>query len=271
MAVKEKRAKRYRSSCPAALQERLQRAATQRLYLVQQSEIPTDDTEDVASVVDFTVLGSTGNVYTVSLGLVPSCTCPDFYKRQDLCKHIMFVLLKVVGLDFRTNPLAYQKAYVVSELKQLFAILRSRRVGGTVLANARVRAAVLGAGGTAAHASLDNDSSSGVVQRRSLANDDSDCPICFDDLTGEPDSRLAFCRGTCGANFHAECIRHWLGASVRKSCPHCRQPWLGEGAAKEGNSNSEGYANFGGLQGQSPVRDTSTYRSYSPYYKRQRR
>jgi len=256
---KEKRAKRYRSSCPNSLQERLERAKSQRLYLVQQSEIP-ESAQD-GRTVDFTVLGSTGNLYTVTLGLVPSCNCPDHQKRQDLCKHMLFVALKVIGLDI-SDPLSYQKAYITSELDELFQKLRTRRVGGTVLANERVRAAV--AGGT----SPPEES----TKRRTLEAGDSDCPICFDDLSSCPETQLTFCRTSCGFNFHADCIRRWLSTGQNRGCPNCRQPWQHAAAAgaspAAANRSPEGYANYGDLQGQSSVRDTSTY--YSPSYKRRR-
>jgi hypothetical protein len=265
----EKRAKLYRKTCPIALQERLERAATQRLYLIQQSEIPLMYQEGDKGV-EFTVLGSTGNVYTVVLGLVPSCTCPDYCRRQDMCKHIMFVLLKVIGLDV-SNPLAYQKAYISSELNELYTILRTRRVGGTIMANDQVRAAVAaGAAAPSQNTALVDPSSSvesSSVPRRSLL-EDSDCPICFDDLTKEPESKVTFCRGTCGANFHEACIRRWLSAMTlsKPSCPHCRQEWVDENGTTGGRKKSipadTTYTNLGSLQGLSSVRDASTYSSY---------
>jgi len=159
----------------------------------------------------------------------------------------------------------YQKAYLTSELEELFEKLRSRRVGGTVLANERVRAAVAGK-------AVPSEDSSTTTNRRSLQDGDADCPICFDDLTSVPNHQLTYCRAACGANFHADCIRRWLEASRHNSCPNCRSPWQPHGtttAAAAAATSLEGYANYGALQGQSAERDTSTY--YSPsnnYYKR---
>ncbi|TVU07836.1 hypothetical protein EJB05_41206, partial [Eragrostis curvula] len=45
---------------------------------------------------EFFVLGATGNVYTVTLSTTPACTCPD---TAVPCKHILFVLLRVLGLS----------------------------------------------------------------------------------------------------------------------------------------------------------------------------
>ena len=227
---------------------------------MQQSSVPECASED--SSVDFTVLGSTGNVYTVTLGHVPSCNCPDHRKRQDLCKHILFVSLKVIGLS-SSDPLSYQKAYVTSELETLFEKLRHRRVGGTVLANEQVRAAVTGEPmPTETDSDHHDDDPTSHARRRSLDDGDADCPICYDTLQDCPASQLTFCRSTCGANFHADCIQKWLSQGRNKGCPTCRQPWQHAAtSAAAAVRIREGYVNYGALQGQSADRDTSTYHS----------
>jgi hypothetical protein len=268
----EKRAKNYRSKCPDKLQERILRAATQRLYLVRRDEVNVDpdaNNDDGECKCNFVVLGSTGNVYTVTLQDVPHCTCPDFVRKQDLCKHVLFVYLKVVGLPV-SNPLVYQKALLRTELREIFSILSQRRVGGTVasvLANDRVREsyARLENGGTALEEG-DLADNAGGVKRRALDEGESDCPICFDPMSGGADT--TFCRAMCGNNFHAECIRIWLREQRDKTCPNCRQPWDdGKATAsqhQQSPTSPEGYVNLGTIQGQPIRRDTSTYRS-SPY------
>jgi hypothetical protein len=261
----EKRARRYRSTCPDKLQERILRAATQRLYLVRRDEMDPDSATECKKC-NFVVLGSTGNVYTVTLQDVPHCTCPDFAKKNDLCKHILFVFLKVVGLPV-TNPLVYQRALLTNELREIFSILAQRRVGGTsVLANDRVREsyARLEGGETLEEEDVG-------VKRRALDEGDCDCPICFDPMSGGADT--TFCRAMCGNNFHAECIRIWLREQRDKTCPNCRQPWDDGKASQHQHpgtpTSPEGYVNLGTIQGQSSTRDTSTYHS-SPTYKRRR-
>ena len=64
------------------------RARTQRLYMIS-AEIESDYCRKYA------VLGSTGNVYTVTISQLPDCTCPDCGK-GNTCKHILFVMLKVL-------------------------------------------------------------------------------------------------------------------------------------------------------------------------------
>ena len=181
----EKRPFRYRTVCPAKLQDRLLRANTQRMYLIQQTmrsvqndtdTIPNgteNDTSDQQQKkeMDFTVLGSTGNVYTVTLRRVPCCTCPDFLRTKDLCKHIIFILLKVIGLA-PDNPLAFQKGYTSGEIIELLTLLHQRRVGGgRYLANEQVLSnysrVMAGEGGAiSSHKILPEDTNVKAVQRR---------------------------------------------------------------------------------------------------------
>ena len=71
--------------------DRLYRALGQRMYLIDQTEKST--TNDLRR--EYTVLGSTGNVYKVEIGKIVSCNCPD---QQLPCKHIIFVMLRCMHL-----------------------------------------------------------------------------------------------------------------------------------------------------------------------------
>jgi len=258
----EKRVKRYRSKPTIGILQRIDRAKTQRLYLVERSDVIHNESLSC----EFVILGSTGNVYTVQICQIPSCTCPD-HAKGNLCKHILFVLLKVVGLDSR-SPLIYQAALLKSELQEVFSLLSSRRVGGSVMANEKVKKsyASLKSGGDGDDDGDDAMDDDLKVKRKSLEAD-SDCPICFDPLVMDGQSnicKLAFCRATCGTNFHADCIKKWLKQLGRNAtCPNCRQPWEEETTKTE----QEEYTNLGSLQGLSKRRDYSTY---SSFYKRRR-
>lgn len=70
------------------MKTRLSRAFVHHIYLIPQEDSCTSLTER-----NYTVLGHSGNVYTVHIGQVPSCSCPDAYS---ICKHILFVLIKVL-------------------------------------------------------------------------------------------------------------------------------------------------------------------------------
>jgi hypothetical protein len=126
----EKRLSRTRKSCPQNLHARIQRSVQQRMYLVQRPELPAgwEEKPDLP-VYEFVVLGSTGNAYKVQIDRVPRCTCPDFVRKEDLCKHVFFVLLKCVGIDPRSH-LLYQKAFLTSEIRDLLRQMQGRRTGG---------------------------------------------------------------------------------------------------------------------------------------------
>eukprot|EP00428_Durinskia_dybowskii_P030183 CAMPEP_0170252724 /NCGR_PEP_ID=MMETSP0116_2-20130129/26199_1 /TAXON_ID=400756 /ORGANISM="Durinskia baltica, Strain CSIRO CS-38" /LENGTH=320 /DNA_ID=CAMNT_0010503701 /DNA_START=32 /DNA_END=994 /DNA_ORIENTATION=- len=244
----EKRQRRFRDSCPLATRQRIERARTQTMYLVTKDELP--DMQELCC--NFVVLGSTGNVYNVAIKRVPHCTCPD-HARGNLCKHILFVLLKVMRIP-PDSPLIYQAAWIGSELEEMFEGMRARfqQVSGRVLACKAVQDT---------YARLGNGEEEEVASKVARRTDDEDCPICFDPLG--PMSTTTFCRSQCGANFHNACISHWLRQqSGHPTCPMCRGSW-------EKPASKSQYTNLGHLQGQSPERDTSTY--YTESFNRKKR
>ena len=126
----EKRLRRYRPSMTIAIRGRVQRALHQRLYLLD-----TIKSSDGSLQREYKVLGQTGNVYSVVISHLPSCTCmqngllllstasfatsgPDHAKGH-LCKHIIFVLHRVLKVG-RHSSLLYQEAFLTDELNDMF-------------------------------------------------------------------------------------------------------------------------------------------------------
>jgi SWIM zinc finger len=107
--------------CLPTIERAPQKAATycpagssHRLFLIDRKVLDPPGSEGGAKV-QFVVLGATRNVYTVTVGQAPSCTCPDAAK-GNLCKHILFVMLRVLKLR-QNNPLVWQKALLKSEVR----------------------------------------------------------------------------------------------------------------------------------------------------------
>lgn len=94
----EKRSRRYRNSCPNSIEQRIVRSLTQRLFLIKRGEFNDGNIDSNGCSCEFHILGSTGNIYDVTLRKVATCLCPD-HAKGNLCKHILFVLLKVISLD----------------------------------------------------------------------------------------------------------------------------------------------------------------------------
>jgi hypothetical protein len=148
---------------------------------------------------------------------------------------------------------------------------RFAHVSGAVLANPQVQEtfSLLSQG-----LDIEDDSMSSAVigvARKAVTADH--CGICFEAMTKS--ETLTYCRAKCGANFHKTCLDPWLVQKQRHpTCPMCREVWQENTATAAVKSQSEGFTNLGKLQGQSPVRDTSTYHSsswfQSPSRKRRR-
>eukprot|EP00123_Amoebidium_parasiticum_P010741 comp20288_c0_seq1/m.25458 comp20288_c0_seq1/g.25458 ORF comp20288_c0_seq1/g.25458 comp20288_c0_seq1/m.25458 type:complete len:323 (-) comp20288_c0_seq1:266-1234(-) len=253
--VEEKRLARWRTSANENVRQRIERAVTQRMYMVDRTR--KSDTHE-----SFAVLGSTGNVYTVDITHKLSCDCPDFQKRQACCKHILFVFLKVLKQP-PTSAYIYQSALVTKELQEIFdaAPIDPR----DVLANKNVVAAYKGSDSQAGE--------EGKEEGRRPA--EGPCPVCFEDMNEGGKEALTWCR-TCGNNMHMDCFRQWRGREVASgkqvTCVYCRAVWLEASAGTPGKGDDvskEGYRNLGSLQGMSTERDTSTYYQNPldmPYY-----
>ncbi|CAJ0880050.1 7782_t:CDS:10 [Entrophospora sp. SA101] len=164
----EKRLAMIRRSCSMKVKERIERAMSQRMFLVDRSE-----------------------VYNVEISTLPKCSCPDFSRGGNLCKHILFVYLKVL----RVNPSSsyiYQKALLTNELRQIF---QNAAPNPTVLANQRVRdkyAKIVGG------VNSGSDDASSVKRPRQPI--EGDCPICYETLSET--EKLVWCKDSCGNNVH---------------------------------------------------------------------
>ena len=233
---------------------------------------------------EYAVLGSTGNVYQITIGTLHHCTCPDFAK-GNLCKHVMFVLLKVLRVDSNSKyvmhlPLTvyvykqrnaiccdryvYQKALLTTELAQIFEAAPQTLFDSEVVATAAVRKKYKKITGNG-----DDDGDEVTVERKALAGND--CPVCMEELDDKEPT--TWCRAVCGQNVHVECFREWRRAAERKGedvvCMFCRSEWIDgpeDGAKgkkklrkKKGSGYNEGYMNFASEQGMSTQRDTSDY------------
>lgn len=119
-SMEERRQARYVKRPSWACEQRIERALEQRLYLLNVERHP----DGVGAT--FAVLGSTGNVYTVELAQKPTCNCPDALKGRGLCKHVLFIWLRVLRCQ-ETDPRIWQTALLTAELRSALAPLFQRR------------------------------------------------------------------------------------------------------------------------------------------------
>lgn len=145
------------------------------------------------------VAGSTGNMYTVEISHLPSCSCPVgiFTKKgqEQCCKHVLYVLHHVLKAP---DKLKYQNAFLTEELKELFA-------------NAPALPSEV------ADETQDQDGNRKPVE--------DDCPICCMDFDAE-NEEIVWCRAACGNNVHKECFEKWAATKYGDvTCPFCRAVW----------------------------------------------
>lgn len=112
----ERRLRVFRKHPPQTFLVKLERARTQRLakktpflfcyeailttdigrmFVVDRTRTGTDEVPEER--VD--IAGTTGNIYTITIGKEPSCTCPDARKGNQ-CKHIVYVRLSSTIIYF---------------------------------------------------------------------------------------------------------------------------------------------------------------------------
>lgn len=249
----EKRIFRTRSKCPKPLQDNLMRATMQDFRVVKAWKMPSH-WKDVQAIPtcgrsplawDCEIVGSTGNIYRVCLDYCPTCTCPNFVKKQDICKHIFFVLLDVVGLP-HDSPIAYQKSYLTQELRTILTYLQSGLKSSSVCQLTSP---------PGVQRAYKNRISSGTTEK---------CKECRKPLNRAEAIRCP--SPHCSGVYHETCLipdisRLTLGSSrktVRTTicvCPRCDTVM----------DHDEGYINVADVSGQSRVRDTSTYRPCPGY------
>jgi len=248
----EKRGAVFKSNCPQNILDRVERVMTQRIFMIDRNRIPGQLCEE------FSVLGSTGNVYTVTIDHKPRCNCPDAV-RGNHCKHILFIFLKVLQVT-QASGYWYQKALLTSELETIFA---QAPLAPNSVAHAHVREAHARATGKVPATSVPEDAST----NKRIPGPDDDCPICYDGMHGVAETSLVFCE-ECGNALHKECFQQWQKTSASSgkdlTCVWCRAQWIvarpaGVAGGVKRSMGAYGYINLSDVAGISPVRDTSTY------------
>jgi len=207
--------------------ERTQRALNQRLYLISRRV----DGEKYT----FVVLGSTGNVYYLTFqgGERLKCSCFDARARKRNCKHILFILLRVLSVEPESPVLKRAPGRNTITKEELEEFLENAPAPvGTVEASDLVKQMYEATTGNTAGTKT-------TVKQREIGEDEN-CPICFEEL----DEDLVFCRYSCGKSVHKDCFERWTAIRTKKggqaNCVYCRAPWNPE-KLKQRRANLAGY------------------------------
>ncbi|XP_052792544.1 E3 ubiquitin-protein ligase ZSWIM2-like isoform X2 [Mya arenaria] len=170
------------------------------------------------------------------LGDPHSCTCSQFMKDRDLCKHICWLLLKKFRVP-QTNPMSWQKGLVEREINELLRGLVQQMRKKVPTAVTRWRRPMSA-----------NSDAREVIPQREIAEDDV-CPICQDELLAKR-LPVTYCKFGCGNSIHIKCMKVW--AEHQKSqgettvkCPFCREDFGPFEMLKYENRNAEGVQHGG--------------------------
>jgi hypothetical protein len=170
---------------------RIERCYTDNIYLIE--TLPPD--EDDPYKREFSIMGNSGRVYKVTVENRPKCTCPDFRTRNKRCKHIYFVLIRIMDIENY-----YESKYSDDELETMFnnipEIAKELMYKGENLEDQK---------------EVDQKFDEGDI-----------CPICLDPL--ENGKELDFCKYSCGKTIHLKCFNMWE-KSKGGICVFCRAKW----------------------------------------------
>ncbi len=234
--IEEKRKTPWINHASGKTLDRISRALSQRMYLINQQD---DSTADNLSRT-YAVLGSTGNVYNVKIDSSPSCTCPDSFP---CCKHILFVFLRVLKLP-RQSPFIYQNSLLQSDLRHIFTHSVTTNPSDVLAKQAVIEAF---------KRKTEDGAEESEAERRRLPDWEpgAECPICFEDLVEAKKDDMVAC-ATCCKYIHTDCISAWEVACKKPTtCPLCRQIWrrYGESEVSARAEAGEGYVNLAAEQG----------------------
>lgn len=172
------------------IRSRLERALSQRLYLinaVKNSEIDWN----------FEIEGSTGNNYNVNISKNMTCSCQDFKTRKLICKHIYFIIARVLKSSHIINEIGAEPNICIFSLKVSINVNFSEL-------NPRFKY---------------NEYKSKYSE---LEIKPEFCPICYENYS---DEEITVKCKDCSYFFHNDCINTWLKKATRCNCPMCRGLW----------------------------------------------
>jgi hypothetical protein len=193
---------------------RKQRGATQNIFLI---ETIIDDSNDNTER-KYVVMGSTGNVYNVIIKDVPECTCPDYMTRGKRCKHIYFILIRVMK---STNE--DQEEYSKDELHEMFNNIP--QVMNNLIVDNKTKT-------TYEKLKQSNKLSKSKPETTTIdqKNTDDLCPVCLDDLDNGDD--LDYCKFSCGKPIHIVCYGMWTKKHPM-NCIFCKKSWIQKETASQ--------------------------------------
>ena len=173
---------------------RIERCFTDNIYLIE--SLPEDEENPYER--SYIIMGNSGRTYRVTIRERPSCTCPDFRTRGNRCKHIYFVLIRIMNVSNFQD-----RTFSEEELEEMFENIP--QVAKNLLYKGEL--------------------SSQKEEVNQKFDKDDICPICLDPL--ENGKELDYCKYSCGKTIHKKCFSMWE-KSKGGICVFCRAQWYSD-------------------------------------------
>ena len=220
--------------------KRIAKVHLERMYLIHRFRNGDQYREE------FDISGSKGNVYKVVLDRNASCSCMDFSLRRQVCKHMLFVYIKVLRLGGHL-PVYTSVRLTQDQVEEAFDEALANPVA-QALAKPELRKAWETAVGyqpdnddTAASASIEPAEPEG---KRLIPEEGDVCGVCYEDLEPGSVEGLEFCLESCGRPIHTDCLETWFNTrGFNRTCIWCRAKWHepGRGNSADINRKTNGY------------------------------
>jgi len=182
---------------------RKNRGKEQRIFLVMAHDFVENSLER-----NYDVMGTTGNVYTICICQFPTCTCPDFKSRNKRCKHIYFVLSRIMKVSEDREDV---KNYTNEELTDMFNKIPD------ILNNLKVDSHLVNM-----YLKIKKKPNGEIEQQDITA--EMICPICLENLT-ETNEPMVYCKYSCGIPIHELCFEMFNKKKADVKCLLCQKDW----------------------------------------------
>ena len=194
-------------------------------------------------------------VYQVDIKSEPTCTCQDFMSKQNRCKHILFVLVRVlkgVDLSWESKLGELKKDKDKGEIQKIAESFQRIHYSQFTEHDLNILFRPSPAPPPVTDSVIDVDNSNdmsltSVTRRRNKRADPprpvspadmkepqpgDTCCICYEDITIDQQLKgeLVYCKRQCAVNIHRSCFTVWRQhqkkSKLTLSCPHCRSAWM---------------------------------------------
>lgn len=197
------------------------RALSQPMYLMSALRAGDD--------WNFLVQGSRATNYNVHFDPeAMHCTCPDYAQRGEVCKHIYFIVGRVLSDVTLMHALETDRAGA----DEVFAAGFSERMAHRLRARLDTEGTAgegTAEGGTAGEGTAGEGATTEGTTGEGTATGVPDCVVCFEPLPPAA-WRCHCCRQQC---LHLPCAERWFKRTP--SCPLCRAPTRGAPASRAGD------------------------------------